>query len=540
MRPPTRWIAGTVAVVVIVVAVLGVIASRLDGRICCDRGETFRIISGSENQSLEPIIQDYAKKEGVAMEVTYAGSVDIMRELATGSDSKYDAVWPANSMWILLGDTQGVVQYPASIMRSPVVFGVKKSVAERLGWVNRDVTVDDILAAAESGQLRFMMTSATQSDSGASAYLGFLYAFAGHPDVLTSTDLQRPDVRDKVKRIVGAQSRTAGSSGYLKGLFVEQYDAFDAMVNYESVVIEANQQLVSGGREPLYVIYPTGATTIADSPLGYIKKTAKTEAIFLALQEYLLSPEVKKLLLGQGRRTELGINLDPKDIDPSVFNPDWGIDTQRILTPIKIPEAAVVREALNLYQTTFRKPSFTVYALDFSGSMENDGEEQLKDAMRLLLDQGAASQHLLQASPEDITVVIPFSDHVLDVWMVKGNDPAQLQKLASQIDEADAKGGTDIYSPVIRGLEMMKSQGTDGYFPAVVLMTDGESNEGKNFDDLKRHVAESGLGTVPIFAITFGDASTDQLEEITRFASGAVFDGRTDLVGAFRQTKSYN
>ena len=53
-----------------------------------------------------------------------------MRELANGASSRYDAVWPANSMWILLSDASGAVQLSSSIMRSPVVFGVKKSVAD--------------------------------------------------------------------------------------------------------------------------------------------------------------------------------------------------------------------------------------------------------------------------------------------------------------------------------------------------------------------------------------------------------------------------
>jgi len=61
-------------------------------------GNVFRILSGSENQPLEGIVQDFAKQEDVTVEFTYQGSVDIMRELAHGTDSAYDAVWPANSM----------------------------------------------------------------------------------------------------------------------------------------------------------------------------------------------------------------------------------------------------------------------------------------------------------------------------------------------------------------------------------------------------------------------------------------------------------
>ena len=273
------------------------------------------------------------------------------------------------------------------------------------------MTVNDVLAAAESDQLTFMMANAAQSDSGAAAYLGFLYAFAGHPDVLTSADLQSPDVRDKIKRILGTVSRTAGDSGYLKELFIQEYDNYDAMVNYESAIIETNQALVQSGREPLYVLYLRDGTAIADSPFAYIDKgDAKKRVSFQKLQAHLLSDDIQHQLLELGRRAGLGINPDPALVDQSVFNPDWGIDTQRILTPINIPDAAVVKEALTLYQTAFRKPSFTVLALDFSGSMIGPGEGELKVAMRMLLDQESATQYLLQASPEDITIIIPFTE----------------------------------------------------------------------------------------------------------------------------------
>ena len=500
----------------------------------------FRILSGSENQPLESIVQDFADREQIDIEVTYQGSIDIMRELANGTNSQFDAVWPANSMWILLGDTTGSVQLSSSIMRSPVVLGVKKSVAERLGWVGVDVTVSDVLSAAEAGQLNFMMANATQSDSGAAAYLGFLYAFAGQPDILTSADLHEPAVQDQVKRILGTVSRTAGNSAFLKDLFLSEYDDFDGMVNYESAIIETNQALVASNREPLYVLYLTDGTAIADSPFAYIDKgDPDKRSIFQDLQAYLQSDDVQRELIGLGRRGGIGINPDPASIDLSVFNPDWGIDTQRVLTPIKIPDAAVVTEALSLYQTSLRKPSFTVLLLDFSSSMSGAGQTQLKAAMRQLLDQQTSAQYLLQASPGDITIVVPFNDQVIDTWTVEGNDPTQLQTLIDQIEALPTYGGTDIYQPVMHALQIMRERGTDGFFPAVVLLTDGRNESPSEFSDLEQFITEIGSNSVPVFAITFGDASEDELKAIARFTSGEVFDGRSDLVGTFRTVRGY-
>ena len=86
---------------------------------------------------------------------------------------EYDAVWPASSLWLNVGDTGHRVKHAESVSVTPVVFGIRQSLAEELGFVGREVSVRDLLDAITAGKLRFCMTSATQSNSGASAYIGF-------------------------------------------------------------------------------------------------------------------------------------------------------------------------------------------------------------------------------------------------------------------------------------------------------------------------------------------------------------------------------
>jgi Ca-activated chloride channel family protein len=504
-------------------------------------GQSLAILSGSENKALESVLARFNQANGCSVTLDYKGSVDIMLALEQGAGLPQDAVWPANSLWITLGDRTKAVKHAESIFRSPVVLGVKKSVAEQLGWVGKDVHAQDILAAAERGDLRFCMTSATQSNSGASAYLGYLYAFAGEPDVLTAADLQKPELRSKIKRILGTVNRSSGSSGWLKDLFVQQYDSFDGMVNYEALLIEANQALVKLGREPLYAVYPVDGLAIADSPLGYIDKgDQQKEQLFLALQEYLKSDEVQRQILQSGRRTG-SVGMNPGQADTSVFNPDWGIDLARTIQPIRLPDEAVLRQALQLYQVAFRKPSFTIYALDFSGSMDGDGVIGLKRAMRTLLDEKLAERYFLQPTAEDVTVVVPFDDQVMATWVVKGNDPAKLRELMRKIDDLEPRNNTNIYAPVAAGLEVYKQMGaSERSFPAVILLTDGQSNAG-SLDDLKRRWQQLGLTkSIPIFAITFGEADATQLKELADYSSGKIFDGKADLTQAFRDAKGFN
>jgi Ca-activated chloride channel family protein len=70
-------------------------------------------------------------------------------------------------------------------------------------------------------------------------------------------------------------------------------------------------------------------------------------------------------------------------------------------------------------------------------------------------------------------------------------------------------------------------------------MTDGQSNSG-SLDDVKRAIATTGLNDVPVYAVTFGDASVKQLNEIANLTNGRVYDGTKDLVTAFRQARGNN
>lgn len=505
------------------------------------RGVTLTILSGSENKgAVEQIVQEGARSLGINVQFDYKGSVDIMLELEKGKGSQYDAVWPADRIWLRLGDKQHAVKGDESIFRSPVIVGVKQSVARRLGWVNgKVVTVKDFQQAVESGQLRYMQTSASQSNSGAVSYIGMLYAFAGSPDILTEGHLNDPKIGAQVKKVLGGVNRSSGSSGFLKDLFLQRYDVFDAMVNYEAIIAETNMELQRTGREPLVAVYLSDGLALADSPLGLIDKgdAAKNDA-FHKLQQYLLSPQVQAKFSAIGRRTGLAMTADANALNPSL-----GFQTTLNVTPINMPEAEVIRKALVLYQTAFRKPSLTVYCLDFSGSMaSNGGEGQLKDAMRILLEQSNAERYMIQASPGDVTIVIPFSG-ASNNWpakTVKGNNATELLGLWQWISSLNTDGGTAINQCAIRALNTIKQYNYENYSTAVVLMTDGENTEGNSFQDLEREIAAKSMGSVPIYSVMFGSASKSHLESIARLTGGKVFDGSKDLVHAMREAKGYN
>ena len=69
-------------------------------------------------------------------------------------------------------------------------------------------------------------------------------------------------------------------------------------------------------------------------------------------------------------------------------------------------------------------------------------------------------------------------------------------------------------------------------------MTDGHGNVG-TFDNFKRKY-DAINKDIPIFSIMFGSADKTQLEEIANLTNAKVFDGRTNLLEAFKQVRGYN
>ena len=443
---------------------------------------TLRILSGSENQELEGILDDFARERGVNIEMDYQGSLDIMRTLQ-GETIEYDAVWPASSLWLTAGDTQYRVKHAQSI-------------------------------------------------SGCSAYIGFLYALLDNPDVITSESLQAPGLAEQITQLLSGVDRSSGSSDWLKELFLT--GGYDAMVNYECLVISANQELEDRGEETLYAVYPYDGLSIADSPLGYVDNgDAGKEQAFLDLQEYLLSDEVQNEIQRTGRRTGYeGVSAENAD----VFRADWGIQPDRVLSPIRMPSTDVLMECLNLYQTQFRKPSLTVYCLDYSGSMGGTGREQMVEAMSQILIQENAEKNLLQASEHEVNILIPFEGYPRDIYTAVGNG-SELESLYTQVEAEVATGGTDIYAAATEGLQQLGNYDLSQYTPAIILLTDGVSD---GSIDAFQTAYEAFGADVPVFSIMFGSADPTQLEELAELTHARVFDGREDLIGAFRSVKGYN
>ena len=240
---------------------------------------------------------------------------------------------------------------------------------------------------------------------------------------------------------------------------------YDAMVNYECLIIQANEELEARGDETLYTVYPYDGLSLADSPLGYVDNGDDgQEELFLSLQEYLLSDEAQNAIQRTGRRS-VYTGVSEENLD--VFRTDWGLQPDRVLSVIRMPDTDVLFECLNLYQTDFKKPSLNVYCLDYSGSMYGEGNEQLVAAMEQLLIQENARQNFLQASDNEVNILILFNGGVISSYSAVGSG-SELEALYHVVESQEAGGGTDMYAAASYGLEMLQEYDLSQYTPAIL------------------------------------------------------------------------
>ena len=497
--------------------------------------EIFRIISSTSTSKLDQEIIDYGEEIGVDVVIEHYGDLEIV-DILNEDSSKYDAVWISNSIWLYMLENSYLVTDSKSIVINPVVMGIEKSKAEALGFVNKDVYNKDLLNAIKEGKLKYIMSSVTKTNTGATAYLSFLNNMAGSPEVLTEEMLKDEKLAEDLKAFFKGVQRVSGDEEYLTDMFLN--GDYNAMINYENTLIEINQKLTSEGKEPLYLIYPVDGVAINDMPFAYISNNSsntENRENFLKIQAYLRSEAMINKMQNEGFRSWYG-GVNP-NANQTTFNKDWGIDTTKYLNDMKYPSKTVITKALNLYIEALRKPTHVVFCLDVSGSMSGTGLDELKEAMTYILDYEQASKDNLQFSEKDKISIVTFNDEVARVYETKyGN---QTQDVIYNINYLMAGGGTNIYDPTIEALRILNSETDDEeYTKTVILMTDGESNTGSYYDVQKYyHMNEE---TTPIYSITFGYSDESQLRQLAELSNAKVFDGKSGLKEAFAEVRSYN
>jgi Ca-activated chloride channel homolog len=361
-----------------------------------DPAGTLRVLAGSELRDVEPLLGQIRDATGVNLKFEYSGTLEGAERITAGGSTGPELAWFSSARYLTLlsaGAGQGRPVATERIMLSPVVLGVKRSVATRFGWAGSpDVTWKDIAAKARAGQLRYGMTNPAASNSGFSALVGVAAAMAGTGDALRTEDVDERGLTD----FFNGQTLTAGSSGWLADAFVTGLNA--------------------SGRlgEPLELIYPRDGIITADYPLLLLDPARRAE--YDKLVTYLRGPEVQRRLMTATARR------------PAV--PEVGLDSRfprRVLVELPFPASIeVVDDLLLAYLNRIRRPAHTIYVLDVSGSMDGKRIADLKQTLVNLTgaDTSLTGRFASFRARERITM-ITFAGQVIDErdFTVEGAGP---------------------------------------------------------------------------------------------------------------------
>ena len=492
---------------------------------------TLTVMAGSEVKDLVPLLDDIRSKTGVRLALSYSGTLDGAEAIAGGAAT--DVAWFSSGHYLsLLPGAGSRIVAQQKIMLSPVVIGVKKSVADRFGWTgNQNVTWKDIEAKSADGSFRFAMTNPAASNSGFVALIGVASALSGSSDSIDTGSIDTNAMRAFFK----GQALTAGSSGFLADSYVRDQDSVDGIINYESILMSLN----AGGKlhEPLTLIYPKEGIVTADYPFMLLN-AAKRNA-YDKVTEYLRTPDVQKRIMTDTLRRPAvaGVALDPR------------FTTQ---TLIELPFPAkldTIDKLITTYLDEVRRPASAIFVLDVSGSMEGDRLDQLKTAMKALTgtDTTVTGRFARFRTHEQVTIVT-FASDVREVREFTIDDTApdgpDMTAIREYVDGLRTYDGTAIYSGLERAYASVADQQAKdpNRLYSIVLMTDGENNAGVAPDQFAKDFGAlpAPVHAVHTYTVLFGEANGDAMASIATLTGGSAFDGKSaSLQTIFKQIRGY-
>ena len=486
--------------------------------------ETLKIVAATELEDLQPAIEQASDDLGFDIELSFpGGTLSNSQALMDGAfDQDYDATWFATNRYVDLIGASNKLGETTKIATSPVAFGVKSSMAQELGWDQRQPTWEELGQASQTQDFTFGMTDPATSNSGFSALVAMATAYADTGQALTTNDI--PAIAEPMSTFLSGQTITSGSSGWLKDTFLEQPDRANAIINYESVL----HTMISEDGADITVVVPADGVVSADYPLSTITGSDQGEQVAELAGWFAEHPDA---LTDTYRRPTTANATLPAEL------------SSQTIIEAPFPGSKTVTDALvDAYTNQFRVPGETTFVLDVSGSMLGQRITLLKDTMSDLISGGATTD-LANVSLRDREKVsiIPFSfgpHEVISETLGAVGSPSRTD-LQQRVEALQADGGTGIYDAVLAAYA--ESAGGD-YIPSIVLMTDGELTAGRTYDQFltEWNALPSNIRSIPVFVILYGEANVADMEQLAATTGGETFDAiNGDLDEAFKEIRAY-
>ncbi|GGO44694.1 vWA domain-containing protein [Streptomyces lasiicapitis] len=492
---------------------------------------TLRVLASPELADVEPLLKELEDDTGVELKMEYKATADL-----SGPLGSYDLAWPASDRSYLLrqqekGERTARPESTA-IMRSPVVVGLARAVADRLrrGVPGGRLSWADIADAAADGTLRFGMADPRRSDTGRAALVGVATAAAGTGGALRAKDVSC----DRLRGFRSGQTLTGASSRELIDTYVRRQSAADALIAHESELLTLNA--AGKLKQPLEIVHPQDGMVLSDFPLMLLD--AGEHKAYRKAVDWLRRDDVQKKLMERTWRRPVGPDV-PR---PAKLRAEIG-------NALSYPDQlAVVERLMENYGSTggsgrSAAGDHVVFLLDFSTSMRGRRMADLRAAFADLsgADPTAAGKFARFYRGERLTVV-RFAGRVLQERTVTVRGDGDLKALNSFVGKGGFGDDTAVWSALGRGYDVAAGAVADHPRQplSIVLMTDGENNAGLSYGEFRRRHArlDAAARDVPTFPVHFGEADAGALRRAADATGGRMVDANSSsLSQAFKEIR---
>lgn len=389
---------------------------------------------------------------------------------------------PAGALWGDMCRAQGVeIDLVAERLAGDVAGMVMKpAVAERLKAGKSEIQVTDVVDAAIRGKLTLGYPNPFSSTTGLNFLVTVLQTLAqGDESAMLS-----PAVTSAFEQFQKGVPFVAMNSLQLRDS-VERDGSLDAFATHHGVFAQ------SPALQSAYVFIPFGLRH--DNPLFAVSPLSpESREVLERFASFIQGPESQALVTRYGYNSTL----------------DW-------TPPYPAPAGTTATEAQRLWKKTKEggRPVAAVFVADVSGSMAGNKIKQLRQA---LIDGGGF------IVPENAIGLVTFDSQVtiqLPIQPFEKSHKAAFDAAARRLEPGSA---TAMYDGLVVALKLLEDyqRANPDVRPRLFVLTDGQTNQGLTFDQVRGVIA--GLG-VPTYTIGF-DADIAELARLSALVEAASFN----------------
>jgi Ca-activated chloride channel family protein len=462
-----------------------------------------------------------------------------------------DTWLPAAITWVLLLDQHhpNLVQSESpSLFRSPLVIGMPRDMAIKLGWPDKDIGWADLLKLASNqtgwstygrpdwGAFQLGKTNPNISTSGLHALIATYFAASGKTRDLTSATLADPAVRTFVIGVEKAVVHYGDSvSNFLLNLQAADDEGqalpyVSAVAMEEKQIWDYNQGNPKGDpktlgnhaapKVPLVAIYPREGTLAADHPYAVLAApwvTAAKRQAAEAFLRYLQAPQVQARFQAAGFRNQRGM-------PGPVINEANGMLPNRPGAYLELPTAQVISD-IQASWNELRKRARVLIVIDQSAlSGVTDAKnlaQSVADGLRQLVDDDMVGVWAVPAAAESAQ---PHKE--LMPLQSLGPHRAELQSAIAGMHHSSARPA--LYRAVALAVDQLKTGRDATKINAVVVISAGRSNPADTarfttFADLSAVAGE--IPGMHVFTVGYGtNPDQKELQLMSTAGKGAYYD----------------